>query len=318
MTEIGDPRRRAGAGLRAVRGSGRLPRPQLSRRHEFTPGRGAGRRSRPGQGRAPHFAGPPGHGPLDLPAGTPPARLARGRAPAHRIARNRALRRHGLVGRRTLRRRLCGPAGRSGDGSRTALELGAPRRLRNVPRPDSRGPRLPVPEPPHALAGLRHHEGQHHQHQQYAVAPRRDALLPAGRSQRHCRVGTTRAGALLRARVDAPGHRRLHPGLPDLRRPLGIRPRGNPSSRSRSGRVQTTPPDLPGIASSCMPTSPGRPSRWCRARDTSPSSLIRPRRSSTRCSAATRAPTPRRDGTWDRRRSSNAACRAGSARARPT
>ena len=54
--------------------------------------------------------------------------------------------------------------------------------------PEDRG--LPVPEPPRALAGLHHHEGQHHQHQQHPAPTRRHALVSAGRSQCHFRVGT--------------------------------------------------------------------------------------------------------------------------------
>ena len=227
-----------------------------------------------------------------------------------RIARNRALRRHGLVRWGTLRCRLCG---RLGDRVTAAALLSS-----SVPLDAYGTTRGLTPEDRAFLFLSRHTPWLASAIMKVSIINTSNTRLlravmrsfpPVDRNV-ICRVGATRVGAVLRTRIDAPGHRRLRAGLPDLRRPVGLRPRGNPSSCPHLGGCGRPPPDLPGIASSCTPTSQGRLSRSCRARDTSPSSLIRLPRSSTRCWAATRALTPPRGGTWGRRRSWSAAFRA--------
>ena len=138
--------RRQGARLRGVRGPRRLPRPQLPRRPELPTRRRAGTRGRRGQGRPPRLPRPPRHGALDLPAGAPPDRLAGRRRAAHRGARDRALRRDGLVGRRPLRGRLRGQDGRPRHRGRAPVERGAPRPLRHDPGAHRGGPRPLAPD----------------------------------------------------------------------------------------------------------------------------------------------------------------------------
>ena len=150
-----------------------------------------------------------------------------------------------------------------------------------------------------------------------AAVPCRHALVPAGGPHRADRMGAAGPRAGLRARGDAPGHRGLRAGLPDLRGPVGFLPRGDPGSRSTSGRAPTTRPGRRATGPSSSATSRRPPSPWCPARVTCRCCPIRRRRSSPRCWAATTTPSPRRGGTSDRRRSWSAWSRAEPARARP-
>ncbi len=94
--------------------------------------------------------------------------------------RHRALRRHGLVGRRALRRRLRRQDGRPRDGRRAPLERRAARPLRHDPGAHGGGPRPPAVGAADAMAGLGRHEGEHRQRQQRPAPPSRHAHVPAG------------------------------------------------------------------------------------------------------------------------------------------
>ena len=87
-------------------------------------------------------------------------------------------------------------------------------------------------------------------------------------------------------------------------------PGGSRSRRSvcpsTSGRGRTTEPGLRATAPSSSATFPRLRSPWCPTRATSHSWRIRRRPSSTRCSAATTTPSPRRSGTSGRRRARSA------------
>ena len=297
VTGIGEPPRRPGPGLRGVRRSGGVPGPQLPRRAQLASRRRAGRRrgvwpgirlvapDRPGMGLSTFQ---PGRTLLDWPEDVT--------ALAH-SARDRALRRDGLVGRRALCGGVRGQTRRSRHGCRAALERRAARPLRDQPGAGRRGPRPDPPVPARARTGLARHEAQHRQLQQRPPPSCRHARLPAGRPLGARRVGPGRPGPGLRARVGAPGDRGVRPGLPDLRRPVGILTRRDPGPRADLGGVGRPDADRPATAPSSRATSPARRSPWSPERATSPCCPTRRRPSSRRWSAAT-APIRRRGGTW--------------------